>query len=105
MKFYLYLLISRLYTRTNIILEPTYLKKDFPCFDTDNSFNSSTIDNKEFFKIKENFRKHNLLKKLENPKIDIFTKLDLIKYNFDESLSYDLTKGLENDSFFEEEWE
>ena len=56
----------------------------------------------QYLKIQDNFRKHDLLKKLENPRLDIFSKLDLIDKNFETNYGPNLIKGLEKDL---EEWE
>ncbi len=104
MKFYLYLLITKLYSRYNTLIKTMNLNNIPQKFDTINLYNDtdSDMDYDQYLKIKDNFRKHNLLKKLENPNLDVFTKLDLIDKNFEKSYAPNLVKGLEKDL---EEWE
>lgn len=104
MRFYLYLLITKLYSRYNTVINKMNLNNNTPTFDTINLYNDTESDMNytQYLKIQDNFRKHDLLKKLENPRLDIFSKLDLIDKNFETNYGPNLIKGLEKDL---EEWE
>lgn len=104
MRFYLYLLITKLYSRYNKLINTMNLENVHERFDTINLYNDteSDMDYIQYNKIKDNFRKYSLLKKLENPNLNINTKLDLIDKNFEKSYATNLISGLEEEL---KEWE
>ena len=98
MRFYLFLLINKLYKNYNSIQNNHKLNKVYPKFDNINLYNESDINYPQLYKINDNFKKLELLKKLENPNINFLLKLRLIEEHFGEDYTYSLDKGLE-------EWE
>ena len=102
MRFYLFLLINKLYRKYNVIIN-THTNNILIKFDHINLYNEteSDMDYIQYLKIKDNFRKYSILKKLENDNLDIFTKLDLIDKNFEKSYAPNIISGLEEEL---EEW-
>lgn len=94
MRFYLFLLINKIYKNYDSIHK---LNNINPKFDNINLYNESSMNYTQLYKINEDFKKLDLLKKLENPNINEVLKLRLIDEHFQKNdLTYNFDKGLED---------
>ena len=97
MRFYLFLLINNIYRNYNNIQNNHKLNKVCLKFDNINLYNESNMNYTQLYKINEDFKKLDLLKKLENPNINVVLKLRLIDEHFQKNdLTYNFDKGLED---------
>ena len=94
MRFYLFLLINKIYKNYDSIHK---LNNINPKFDNINLYNESSMNYTQLYKINEDFKKLDLLKKLENPNINVILKLRLIEEHLQKNdLTYNFDKGLED---------